>query len=74
MNTISSPPDFDSLHLPIIDDIYSYPIDIQFSIYNYFKRMGEKEKKAYIIAKNHLGTSFDLIKSNGFIHWKKTNS
>jgi len=37
----------------------------------YLESLNEKEKKAYEIAKNHLGTSFHLIKSNGFIKWKK---
>ena len=40
----------------------------------YIDSLNSKEKKAYFIAKNHLGSSFDLIKSNGFIEWKKTKS
>lgn len=40
----------------------------------YIDSLNAKEKKAYHIAKNHLGSSFDLIKSNGFIEWKKTKS
>lgn len=40
----------------------------------YIDSLNTKEKKAYFIAKNHLGSSFDLIKSNGFIEWKKTKS
>ena len=38
----------------------------------YIESLTMKEKKAYYIAKTHLGSSFDLIKSNGFIEWKKT--
>ena len=37
----------------------------------YIASLNEKEKKAYEIAKNHLGSTFHLVKSNGFIQWKK---
>jgi hypothetical protein len=37
----------------------------------YLKSLNEKEMKAYLIAKEHLGSSFDLSKSVGFINWKK---
>lgn len=37
----------------------------------YLQSLSPKEKHAYEIAKNHLGSSFHLIKSNGFIQWKK---
>ena len=39
---------------------------------DYLKSLTEKEYKAYEIAKSHLGSSFHLIKSNGFIEWKKS--
>ena len=38
----------------------------------YLQTLSEKEKKAYFIAKDHLGMSFQLEKSVGFIKWKKT--
>lgn len=38
----------------------------------YLASLNPKEKKAYEIAKQHLGMSFNLIKSNGFIQWKKS--
>ena len=37
----------------------------------YVKSFNEKEKKAYEIAKSHLGMSFDLEKSIGFHEWKQ---
>jgi len=37
----------------------------------YINSLNEKEMKAYEIAKSHLGTTFHLMKSNGFIQWKK---
>jgi hypothetical protein len=40
---------------------------------NYLESLNQKEKHAYEIAKNHLGSSFHLMKSNGFLQWKKKN-
>jgi hypothetical protein len=37
----------------------------------YINGFDEKELKAYNIAKSYLGSSFHLIKSNGFIEWSK---
>lgn len=36
----------------------------------YLNSLTEKEKKAYEIAKQHLGSLFTLEKTNGFIQWK----
>ena len=41
---------------------------------NYINSMDEKEKIAYNIAKEHLGSSFNLEKSIGFQKWLKKNS
>ena len=37
----------------------------------YLSTLSEKEYKAYKIAESHLGTSFDLVKSNGYLTWLK---
>ena len=37
----------------------------------YIDSLSPKEKKAYIIARDHLGMSFTLEKSVGFLQWKK---
>jgi hypothetical protein len=37
----------------------------------YVKSMTEKELKAYHIARDHLGDSFQLEKSIGFLDWLK---
>jgi hypothetical protein len=37
----------------------------------YVESLSEKEMKAYLIAKSHLGSSFSLEKSVGFLKWKK---
>jgi hypothetical protein len=36
----------------------------------YIATLSEKEYQGYMIARSHLGSSFDLEKSLGFIEWK----
>jgi hypothetical protein len=37
----------------------------------YVESLDRKEKQAYLIAKSHLGDSFSLKKSLGFLNWTK---
>lgn len=37
----------------------------------YLKSLSEKDKKGYEIAKSHLGMSFQLDKSLGYLEYKK---
>jgi len=39
------------------------------NIAKYLNQLSPIEIKAYNIAKNHLGSSFNIAKSNGFIAW-----
>jgi hypothetical protein len=50
-----------------------YDKELQDSIKNYLNQLDNIEKKAYIIGKKHLGTSYNIIKSNGYINWQKNN-
>jgi hypothetical protein len=34
----------------------------------------EQQKKAYVIAYDHLGSSFNIYKSNGFKEWNTSQS
>lgn len=36
----------------------------------FIESLSEKELRAYLIAKDHLGSSFQLEKSVGFLQWK----
>ncbi len=56
--------------LTIPDSVLKLSLEKQTEIYNYLIQMTESQKKAYIIAKDHLGTSFNILKSNGFSEWK----
>ena len=40
----------------------------------YVASLTEKERAAYSIAKSHLGSSFSMEKSNGFLQWRKKNN
>ncbi len=42
------------------------------NIKKYIKTFNPKELKAYEIAKSHLGMSFQVEKSIGYIEWLKT--
>jgi hypothetical protein len=39
----------------------------------YLASLSEKELKGYEIAKSHLGSTFSVIKSNGYIKWEKNS-
>ena len=56
------------------DNLEKYPEEVRQYIIKYLEQLGDKEKIAYSIAKEHLGTSFDVVKSIGYITWKKSQS
>jgi len=45
----------------------------QQEINKYISQLDDIQKQAFEIAKEHLGTSFNIAKSNGFKEWKKNN-
>jgi hypothetical protein len=55
----------------LMDQVSKYNEDVQQTILSYFKTFGVIEKKAFLIAKKHLGTSFHILKSTGYQEWKK---
>jgi phosphorylcholine metabolism protein LicD len=56
------------------DTLEKYPEEVRQSIIRYLEQLCDKERIAYSIAKEHLGTSFDVVKSIGYIAWKKSQS
>ena len=40
-------------------------------IIKYLKHLNDIERQAYTIGKSHLGTSFNVLKSNGYNDWLK---
>lgn len=63
------------LDLPIQETVFSKPIEEQQKIYDYlvFVKDNILERKAYTIAYHHLGTSFNILKSIGYVEWMKSN-
>jgi hypothetical protein len=57
--------------LKLPDNFESYDSELQSSIIEYLSQLNPIEKKAYKIAKEHLGSSFNIVKSNGYCDWVK---
>ena len=66
--------DWYSLSIPIPENIDIYPLEIKKSIFNYLSQLDNIQQKAYIIAKNHLGTSFHILRSTGYNEWLKNSN
>jgi hypothetical protein len=71
-NNTSTILDFSSLNVNISNNVKAYPIEKQQEIFNYISEMDEIHKKAYNIAFDHLGSSFDVLRSNGYKEWKNS--
>ena len=65
---------FDSLNLPIPDIIKNSPIEIQREVFEYLNGMTKLEKEGFKLAFSHLGSSFDILRSNGFKKWKQSKT
>ena len=55
------------------DNFESYDDPTKESLIKYLKQLNTIERQAYTIGKAHLGTSFNVLKSNGYSNWKKNN-
>jgi hypothetical protein len=65
---------FESLKIKVPELVKKHPIEIQREIFNYLSEMDEHNKIAYEIAFDHLGSSFNIYRSNGFKEWKQKNN
>ena len=66
--------DWSSLSIPVPENISTYPEETQQSIFDYLMQLDTIQQHAYLIAKDHLGTSFDILRSTGYSEWKKKNN
>ena len=66
---MSEEPDFTSLNMKISESIKNYPIETRREIHEYLSGLDEIHIKGYDIAYNHLGSSFNIARSNGFKKW-----
>ena len=60
---------FEILNLPIPSTVKTYSNEKQQEIFNYLQEMDDHNRKGYTIAYSHLGTSFNIYKSNGYKEW-----
>lgn len=51
------------------NNFYELDEQIQINIADYLNQLNPIEVRAYGIAKSHLGTSFNIIRSNGYNDW-----
>lgn len=65
---------FEQLNLQISHNIRNYSLEQQREILEYLIQLTDIEKKAYNIAYEHLKSSFNIIRSNGFKEWKKSKA
>ena len=69
---MSSHVDFSLLNVKISDNVKAYPLEKQQEIFQYLSEMDEINRQAYNIAFNHLESSFDILRSNGYKEWKNS--
>jgi len=55
--------------LPLPDTFDTWDPALKASVIEYLSQLDPIEKKAYKIAKEHLGSSFNIVKSNGYCDW-----
>jgi hypothetical protein len=44
-----------------------------YKVEEYISQLNERQRQAYLIAKAHLGSSFNVLRSNGYVEWIKKN-
>jgi hypothetical protein len=57
-------------NLPYPQNWNQYKKEDQELIRQYMNEFTDRDRQTYMIAYEHLGTSFDIVKSNGFSKWK----
>lgn len=63
--------DFKSLNMKIPDLVGDqYSPEQQKDVFEYLSQLDAHHRKAYEIAFHHLGSSFNICRSNGFKGWK----
>jgi hypothetical protein len=63
---------FSVLDIKVPNVVKTYSIDKQREIFDYLNELEGIHKNGYNIAFDHLGSSFDILRSNGFKEWQKS--
>jgi len=61
--------DFASLPVSVSPDITKYPLDLQRNAFDYLRQLDDINQIAYTVAFTQLGSSFNVVRSNGFKQW-----
>lgn len=69
VNLLKAQNDYQNLH-----NFSKHDSEINESIAKYLAQLSPLQQKAIKIAHMHLGTSFNILKSNGYIDWKKISN
>jgi hypothetical protein len=57
------------MDIEIPSNYSQYTLEEQALVLEYLNQLNNIQKQAYKIAKEHLGSSFHIVKSNGYIEW-----
>ena len=60
---------FEAIGIPVPPLFNTYDEEVKASIFEYLSQLDQHKKKIYKIAHDHLETSFNLVKSNGYLKW-----
>ena len=70
---MSEPINWSALQFQVPENIKDYNFETQQSIFNYLIQLNPIQQKAFSIAKEHLGTSFHIMRGTGYTEWIKSN-
>lgn len=62
------------LSVPLPPSFDTMDVETQQQVVAYLQQLNSLQQKAYVIAIEHLGSSFDLLRTGGYVDWKKTLS
>jgi len=57
----------------MLEYVKMYPEESRDSIHKYLEQLTDKERLVYLIAKDHLGSSFNILRSVGYLEWKASS-
>jgi len=60
---------FEEMGIPVPPLFDKYDDEVKAYIYEYLSQLDEHNKKIYKIAHQQLETSFNVVKSNGYLKW-----
>ena len=65
---------FEEMGIPVPPLFDKYDEETKTSIYEYLSKLDIHNKNIYKIAHDHLETSFNIVKSNGYLKWLKNKA